>query len=103
MKEIVNDDLAKIINDEKKSVVLYGASWCGVCKIVKPKIEALSKEYDDINFYYVDAEKNVNSRSLAEVNNLPTFASFSHGKLIKQGMGSQEAAIKGVIDAVAGN
>lgn len=103
MKEITNDDLAQVLAGEEKSVVLYGASWCGVCKIVKPKLEKIVAEHNDIAFYYVDAEKNPASRDLAGVDNLPTFASFSKATLVKKGFGSQDAAIKGVVDAVANN
>lgn len=65
-------------------MVQYGASWCGNCRIMKPKFKKLASENEDIPFYYVDAEKLPESRKMANVDNLPTFAAFENGTLKNQ-------------------
>jgi len=82
--ELKEDNLQELLQQNPKAVVQYGASWCGNCRIMKPKFKKLASENDEIPFYYVDAEKLPESRKLATVNNLPTFATFSDGKLINQ-------------------
>ncbi|MCY1541637.1 thioredoxin [compost metagenome] len=65
-------------------MVQYGASWCGNCRIMKPKFKKLASEHEEVAFLMVDAEKFPASRKLANVDNLPTFAAFEGGVLIDQ-------------------
>lgn len=82
--ELTEDKLQQLVNDSEKVVVQYGASWCGNCRIMKPKFKKLASENDAIPFYYVDAEKLPESRKMAKVDNLPTFAIFKNGELVNQ-------------------
>lgn len=82
--ELAEDTLQQIVADHDKVVVQYGATWCGNCRIMKPKFKKLAAENEAIPFLYVDAEKLPESRKLAKVDNLPTFAIFSKGKLLNQ-------------------
>ena len=82
--ELTEDTLQNIVNENEKVVVQYGATWCGNCRIMKPKFKKLAAENEDIPFLYVDAEKLPESRKLAKVDNLPTFAIFSKGELVNQ-------------------
>lgn len=83
-QELGEDNLAQIINDNEIVMVQYGASWCGNCRIMKPKFKKLASENEEIPFFYVDAEKLTASRQLAKVDNLPTFALFKNGQLVNQ-------------------
>jgi len=82
--ELAEDNLQNIVSITQKVMVQYGAGWCGNCRIMKPKFKKLASENDEITFVYVDAEKMPESRKLAKVDNLPTFASFVNGKFINQ-------------------
>ncbi len=82
--ELAEDNLQNIVSTTQKVMVQYGAGWCGNCRIMKPKFKKLASENDEITFVYVDAEKMPESRKLAKVDNLPTFASFANGKFINQ-------------------
>ena len=103
MQELQADNLDQIVASNRKVMVQYGATWCGNCKLTKPKFNKLSTENEGIVFVYVDAEKFPNSRKLAEVNNLPTFAGFVDGKLVKQSQGNKIEVIQEVLHEVAGN
>jgi len=82
--ELNEDQLQNIVNEIETVVVQYGATWCGNCRIMKPKFKKLASENQEIPFLYVDAEKLPESRKLAKVDNLPTFAVFKNGKLADQ-------------------
>ncbi|WP_313031245.1 thioredoxin family protein [Soonwooa sp.] len=82
--ELKEDNLQQILSENPKVMVQYGASWCGNCRIMKPKFKKLASENEDIPFYYVDAEKLPESRKMANVDNLPTFAAFENGTLKNQ-------------------
>jgi thiol-disulfide isomerase/thioredoxin len=103
MIELDTDTLAELISDNDKVIVQYGATWCGNCRLIKPKFKRLAKENEDVMFVYVDAEKQPNSRALAEVKNLPTFAGFKGGKLVGQSAGNKESVITTVLDEITNN
>jgi len=103
MTELTTDTLGSVIAENKKVIVQYAANWCGNCKIMKPKFKRFSAEHEDIEFVVIDAEKNPESRKLADVSNLPTFASFIDGKLFKQTQTNKTEVLKELIDETAGN
>lgn len=82
--ELNEDTLQNVIDTNTKVVVQYSASWCGNCRIMKPKFKMMSSQNEAIAFVLVDAENSPESRKLANVSNLPTFATFVDGKLVNQ-------------------
>lgn len=84
LQELENDTLQEVIAGNDTVMVQYSASWCGNCRIMKPKFKKMSTEKEDIQFVIVDAEKFPESRKLANVSNLPTFAVFENGNLVDQ-------------------
>ena len=101
--EATADDLKVQVEQHEKVMVQYGATWCGNCKITKPKFKRFSREFEDILFVYVDAEKFPDSRKLANVSNLPTFASFRDGVIVGEAQGNKIEIIEQVLDAITGN
>jgi thiol-disulfide isomerase/thioredoxin len=84
LTELQEDNLAEIISNKPKVIVQYMATWCGNCRIMKPKFKKLASENEGIEFLLVDAEKFPESRKQAIVDNLPTFASFVNGSKLNQ-------------------
>lgn len=82
--DLTEDTLADIVSSNNKVVVQYSASWCGNCRIMKPKFKKLATENQAVTFVLVDAENSPESRKLANVSNLPTFATFVDGKLVNE-------------------
>lgn len=102
-QEITNDELQNIIKDNDKVMVQYGASWCGNCRIMKPKFKKLASENENVAFIYVDAEKFPESRKLAKVDNLPTFAAFNQGQLVDQVQTNQTDSLNKLFEQLSGN
>ena len=82
--ELNEDTLQDLVSQNEKVVVQFSASWCGNCRIMKPKFKKLATENEKITFVLVDAENSPESRKLANVSNLPTFATFVNGKLVNE-------------------
>lgn len=93
--ELEQDNLQELIDNNENVMVQYSAGWCGNCRIMKPRFKKLAGENDNVTFVVVDAEKNPESRKLANVTNLPTFAGFKDGKIINQ---VQTNKVDGVIE-----
>jgi len=100
VQELSQDNLSELVAANKKVVVQYSATWCGNCRIMKPKFKKLATENDNISFVVVDAEKFPESRQLADVSNLPTFATFVDGKLVNQTQTNKFDVLKELVNEV---
>jgi len=99
-QELEHDNLAEIIANNETVVVQYAASWCGNCRIMKPKFKMLAAQNEGIPFLIVDAEQFPNSRQLAKVDNLPTFATFKNGALINQTQTNKAEVLTALVQEV---
>ncbi len=103
MIELAEDNLADIIAQYPTVLVQYSAGWCGNCRLMKPKFKRLSAERAGAVFVIADAEKFPVSRKLANVNNLPMFASFKNGVLLSQVQTNKEEQLNILIDEATRN
>ncbi|NVK53114.1 MAG: thioredoxin family protein [Flavobacteriaceae bacterium] len=101
VQELNQDNLQQIVSESKKVVVQYAATWCGNCRIMKPKFKKLSSENEDMVFVIADAEKFPESRKLADVSNLPTFATFVDGKFVNQTQTNKFDVLKELVNGIA--
>lgn len=101
--ELENDSLDAVVANNETVMVQFSAGWCGNCRLMKPKFKRLSTENEQIAFVFVDAEKFPNSRKLANVTNLPTFASFKNGVLVNQVQTNKEDLLKGLLNEITSN
>jgi len=87
--ELQEDNLETVLSQNESTLVMYGAGWCGNCKLLKPKFKKVSTENEDIQFIYVDADKLPNSRSLVTLENIPTIVSFKGTENVGQDGGNK--------------
>ncbi len=100
VQELSQDNLAEIVAGNKTVVVQYSAGPCGNCRIMKPKFKKLSSENEAVVFVIADAEKFPESRKLADVSNLPTFAAFVDGKMVNQTQTNKFEVLKDLVNEV---
>ncbi|WP_163516845.1 thioredoxin family protein [Gelidibacter japonicus] len=103
VKELDQDNLKQLVSDNETVVVQYSASWCGNCRIMKPKFKKLATENDNMTFVMADAEKFPESRKLATVDNLPTFAIFKDGTFVNQVQTNKYEVLKELVNEVTSN
>lgn len=103
IKELDQDNLGQVISENETVIVQYSASWCGNCRIMKPKFKKLSTEHENASFVIVDAENFPESRKLAKVDNLPTFATFKNGNLVNQVQTNKFDNLKTLVDEITNN
>lgn len=103
LKELTQDNLSEEVSNSDTVVVQYSASWCGNCRLMKPKFKKLASEHEDVAFVIVDAEKFPESRKLAKVDNLPTFATFKNGIFKNQVQTNKFESLKELVDEVTSN
>jgi len=100
VQELTKDNLQEIVANNTTVVVQYSATLCGNCRIMKPKVKKLASELENITFVIADAEKFPESRSLADVSNLPTFATFVDGKFVNQTQTNKFDVLKELVNEV---
>lgn len=103
MIELSQDNLAELISENELVFVQYSATWCGNCRIMKPKFKKEAAENTNATFVMVDAEKFPTSRALANVDNLPTFAAFKSGTLVNQVQTNKYDVLKDFINEATTN
>ena len=101
--ELAEDNLEAVVAGNENVVVQYSAGWCGNCRLMKPKFKRMAAENEGATFVVVDAEKFPDSRKLANVSNLPTFASFKNGVLVNQVQTNKEDQLKNLVNEITGN
>lgn len=100
LQELSQDNLVQVVSDTKTVVVQFSATWCGNCRIMKPKFKKLASENEGVLFIVADAEKFPESRKLANVDNLPTFATFVDGKFVNQVQTNKFEVLKELVDEI---
>lgn len=103
VQELEKDNLGELVSNNDIVVVQYSATWCGNCRIMKPKFKKLATENENITFVIADAEKFPESRKLANVDNLPTFATFKNGNFLNQVQTNKFDLLKDLVDEVTSN
>jgi len=103
VKELEQDNLNEVVANNETVLVQYMAGWCGNCRVMKPKFKKLAGENENATFLMVDAEKFPESRKMAKVDNLPTFAAFKNGNLVNQVQTNKFELLKDLVDEVTSN
>ncbi len=60
------------IGGGKTKVILFKADWCGHCKSFKPIWEAVTKQYNNLDFTVYDADKDKDSLRKYNIEGFPT-------------------------------
>lgn len=81
MLELTDSNFKEQIKEGKVLVDCF-ATWCGVCKMLKPKLEALNTDY---KILFLDVDKCPKSAKELGVNNLPAIIIYKDGKEVKRG------------------
>lgn len=74
-------EFKELVNVEGKTLVKFGASWCGPCKMAD-KVLAKYVEMGNDNVYSIDVEDSLKIGVEYSIRNLPTFIIFQDGEIV---------------------
>jgi len=81
----------------KLVVVDFFATWCGPCKVISPKVDQMSKEHEDVDFYKVDVDELNDVAAEQGIRAMPTFLFFKDGEKVEEVVGANHKAILAAI------
>ncbi len=85
MKELNEKNFAeKVLNAKGKILVDFNADWCGPCKMLKPVLDEIAKDY---TIYSVNVDKNSDLASSYDIMSIPCLLLFKNGKIINRSFG----------------
>lgn len=81
MKNYSQAPLADDIPENFNGVLYFSHQHCGVCKVLRPKVEQLlTEEYPELSFHYVDIEKEPKTAAGYTVFTVPVILVFFEGQ-----------------------
>lgn len=97
------DEWNAIVTDHESQknllVVCFGAAWCGPCKALKPKFDALSANYGDaVVFLKVDIDECEEVADKFQISSVPTTLVIKNCNVIKTVVGADVLGIQTGID-----
>jgi len=93
----------KISSADKPIVVDFWAEWCMPCKMTKPVLEKLAREYSDkVEFLPINADDSRDVLEHFKVMGIPTVLTIRDGEAIGRVTGAQnESVYRSMFDALA--
>ena len=81
-KELTSSDFDYLTLSAERCVVIFTAPWCSPCKMIKPMIPAIAKEYKVVPFW-VDIEKNMDISTQFKIQAVPFIVTMKDGKVVE--------------------
>ena len=89
MIEYQGENYTDIIGKQGLVTVQYYATWCGPCKMLKPVLESLANELEDVGFYRVDIDQYRDQAIQAGIRSVPTVVLYKDGEEVDRTSGYQ--------------
>ncbi len=77
----------EVIKSTKPVLVDFNADWCGPCQMLKPTIEQIASENDDVKIASVNIDDNDDLAFKYNVSSIPCLVLFKDGNEVKRSVG----------------
>ncbi len=76
-------EFEELINANKLTLVNFTADWCLPCKLLKPKINKLAIENEQLKIVFIDVDKNQSLANHFNIASIPHLHFYRDGKLVR--------------------
>ena len=87
MENVTAEQVKQLQAEGKKLLVDYWATWCGPCKSLIPRLEAMESKYPDITFVKINVDENTDSALQLGIRSVPTVMIYKGDELINRSTG----------------
>lgn len=89
MKEVNASEAATLAATQSLTVIDCYAPWCGPCKVLTPRLEALSAdpEFSGVNFVALNVDENSNFAVKHGIKSIPTLLFYKSGEVLHTSSG----------------
>jgi thioredoxin 1 len=100
MQELTSDNFVQKTN-KGVCVIDFWAEWCKPCKMLKPILDDLAKDFKSVRFFGVDVEKQTFLTTHFEITGVPTIMFFVDGICAKKVVGLiAKIEVKKILDDI---
>ena len=78
---------SEVLKSAKKVLVDFNASWCGPCRMLKPIVEEISEENNDVKVVSIDIDSESELAEKYGVSSIPCLVLFNKGEEVKRNVG----------------
>lgn len=75
----------------------FTATWCGPCKMIGPRFEAMESEFKFVDFAKVDVDDNQETAAQCGIRSMPTFKFYRAGLQIAEFSGADENRLRAIL------
>ena len=80
IQEIMSADFEEVVlKSEKPVLVDFNATWCGLCRMLKPALEQVAEERPDVVVVGIDIDENSELAEEYDVFSIPCLVLFKDG------------------------
>ena len=96
--DIETDTLEQSVLEEDKAIIMFSASWCGPCKMIKIIYDELSTSNNNINFYIVDIDDRDIFTKKFNIRSVPTFITIKNKQIFNMSKGANIKSLENIIN-----
>ena len=86
--KVTEENFNSIISTDKPVMIDFGATWCGPCKALAPRIEEIEKEYQGRAVVgTADVDECIDLAAQFRIRNVPTVLFFKGGQPVDKSVG----------------
>ena len=77
---------SEVLNN-KKVLADFNADWCGPCQMLRPVVEEVANENDNVKIVSINVDNNDVLSEKFNVSSIPCLVLFENGKEVKRNIG----------------
>lgn len=78
----------EVLKHDGKVLLDFYADWCGACQMLRPTLNNLSEELDNVKFAYINVENNPELSQTFMVMSIPALYLVENGKIVARQVGA---------------
>lgn len=77
----------EVLKSGKKVLVDFYANWCGPCKMLKPVLDSVAEEHDDVKLVSINVDEAESLAMTYGISSIPCLIKFKNGIEVDRSIG----------------